>query len=124
METVVASPNSLGLVVAGKDGHSSCHDELVSHAGLCGEIGRVDKTVQHHGLHNASSSERQSLFFARELSDLRREIAKEAGEGREKSLIEHQKTRDLFREQEAARLRDEGRTLRQQLVAAGVVPAV
>lgn len=98
-----------------KNGH--CDESLIL-SGQFQDAGRhSEQAMRSLGLHTCDTVERFGLKTLDELCDIRREVADAKCHISEKILEDGAKTRDLLRDQENTRLRDEVQFLRNQILA-------
>lgn len=121
MDTVMSGAGQ--PVVVGHEKGSNHYGELVSCGQMHDEARHNDHSVRGHALHNNDVMERFGLRNLEEMSYLRRELSDIKGEISLRLIEDGHKTRDLIRDQETSRMREDLNTLRLQLVFAGIVPA-
>lgn len=111
MDTVISNGSQPTVVSHDKGHHNDNYGYHLNHE------------IRDHALHNNSSQERFGLKTLDELCNVRKEMGDIKHEFAVRVLEDGQRTRDLMRDQEANRMREDLITLRMQLVAAGIAPA-
>lgn len=116
MDTVIGNGQPM---VVGHDRHKdNCYGELI-HAGQMHDASRHnDCSIRDHGHHNDDVQHRFGLRSLEEMASMRREISELKHDLSVKLLEDGQRTRELIRDQEVVRLRDDVSALRAQLIAA------
>lgn len=115
MDTVVSN-GSQPIVIGDKEGFRGCHEELIA-------CGQMQDAVREHNLFADAARERFGLRQLEDLSSIKREIAEIKADLSLKVVEEANRTRDMLLQHEIARMRSDEGTLRNQLIAAGIVPA-
>jgi len=123
MDTVMSGAGQPVVVGHEKGGHCHNNVELISCGQMHDEARHNDHSVRGHALHHHDVQERFGLRSLEEMTQLRREMCDIKGDISLKLIEDGHKTRDLIRDQETARMREDLNTLRMQLIAAGIVPA-
>ena len=122
MDTVVSGAGQ-PIVVGGDKGHHNHDGLLVSVGQMHDAVRHNDGAVREHCLHGDASRERFALRELDELAQVKRELSELKADLSLKIVEESHRTRELMREETIFRMRADESTLRNQLIAAGIVPA-